>query len=454
MRINKSPWIHQLDHDRKSVSLNKDLDTDIAIVGAGIAGVSTAFFILKNTNERVVMLDQGKLAHGATGHNAGQVVARFERPLEEIEKEFGFEKTSAALQDISSTWVLLEEMYTDANLDIVFSRTTGHMGFVTLYQVLIALKNVEIEVRSNLPMDEFLVSENAPFLKDIPRIYEKLYKVVPHREILKKMETEDTKFYAVCSDQAACINSALFCQEVVKFLLEKYPDRFSLYENTHIKKVVLKERHALLDALKHTINASRVVLCTNGFENFEILNEGGLKIDKEFHHLMSGRVGYMSGYLEKMNKLPAAIEYLDEENDQAKFEDASFYLTRRPHEYGDNKHNLVCVGGPELTIDDRAEYLKDYDYPEEMPSKIDQFIKKEYDADPNHKIEYDFTWHGLMGYTPNRIRIIGEEPKNKVLMYNLGCNGIGILPSILGGKRIAQIIKGQDLNPSIFDPRG
>jgi glycine/D-amino acid oxidase-like deaminating enzyme len=58
-----------------------------------------------------------------------------------------------------------------------------------------------------------------------------------------------------------------------------------------------------------------------------------------------------------------------------------------------------------------------------------------------------------MGYTPNRIRLIGEEPKNPVLMYNLGCNGVGILPSIFGGRRIARIVAGERLGKSIFDPK-
>jgi glycine/D-amino acid oxidase-like deaminating enzyme len=454
MKINKSPWIHQLDKDRKSISLNKDLDTDIAIIGAGIAGVSTAFFTLKYTNQRVVMIDQAKLAHGATGHNAGQVVARFERPLFEIEQEFGFEMTQDALVDIHSTWLLIEEMYSDAGLDIVFSRTNGRIGFTTLLQVINALKDIEIELRSGLPRSEFLISENAPFVENIPKIFEKLYKIVPHKEILDKMETEDKSFYAVYSDQAACMNSALFCQEIVTFLLEKYSDRFSIYENTRVQKIVLKKNHALLDASKSTVNASKVVLCTNGFENFEIFNEGGLAIDKKFHHLINGTVGYMSGYLEKLNKEPTAIAYLDEKYDQSRLGDYYLYLTRRPHEYGDKTHNLVCMGGPEVDIEDRAEYMRDYDYPELIQNEIDKAIKKEYDSDPNHKIDYEFTWHGLMGYTPNRIRIIGEEPKNKVLLYNLGCNGIGIIPSVLGGRKISRLIAGENLKPSIFDPRG
>ena len=84
MRKNISPWIHQLDANRTHRRLESDLDTDVAIVGAGIAGISTAFFILKNTDERVCLLERFKLAHGATGHNAGQIVSYFERSYGEF----------------------------------------------------------------------------------------------------------------------------------------------------------------------------------------------------------------------------------------------------------------------------------------------------------------------------------------------------------------------------------
>jgi glycine/D-amino acid oxidase-like deaminating enzyme len=454
MRINKSPWIHQLDHERKSISLNKDLDTDIAIVGAGIAGVSSAFFILKYTNQRVVLLDQGKLAHGATGHNAGQVIARFEKPLEKLVKEFGFDLVKSALHDLHSAWMLIDEMYNDADLDILFSKIQGARGFSDLYQVILAIKDIEIERLSGIPSGPMLINEKAPFRDLLPKSLESFYKFVPHKEILDILETEDNQFQALVTEHAACMNSALFCQEVVSYLLKKYPDRFSLYENTHIIKTVLRKGYSLLDAGKHTINAGKVVLCTNGFEKIEIFNDGGLAIDKKFHHLVNGRVGYMSGYLEKINKPPTAISYYVEKNDPSNDNpDPYFYLTRRPHDMGDLKHNLICAGGPEVPLNDRSEYLVDYEYPEQIQSDLDSFIKKEYDINPNHKIDYDFTWHGLMGYTPNRVRLIGEEPKNRVLLYNLGCNGIGIIPSVYGGRRISRIIAGEKLSSSIFDPK-
>jgi hypothetical protein len=38
-------------------------------------------------------------------------------------------------------------------------------------------------------------------------------------------------------------------------------------------------------------------------------------------------------------------------------------------------------------------------------------------------------------------------------LYNLGCNGVGILTSIYGAKRISQIVAGEKLSQSIFDPK-
>ena len=56
-----------------------------------------------------------------------------------------------------------------------------------------------------------------------------------------------------------------------------------------------------------------------------------------------------------------------------------------------------------------------------------------------------------MGYTKNRLRMIGPDPEHERLLYNLGCNGVGILPSIFGGDKVARQIAGEEFPPSIFD---
>jgi len=451
MKKNNSPWIHQLKRTDFFPSMRTDIATDITIVGGGIAGISTAFFLLAHTDKKVILLEANKIARGATGHNAGQVVSYFERSFADIVSEFGLEKSAQAQKSIEDSWLLLDQIYTTAGLTIPFSRFIGHAGFSSYDQVMTHMKDSMCRMQAGLPLETFRVSESAPFLKDIPAEYAPVYEVVPHDVVVSLLESKDNSFNAVLSYQKGCLNSALFCEEVVKYLLTAYPERFSVYEDTMIEKVVLKNNHALLDAGKATVKTEKVVLCTNGFDTLTILNESGLDIDTRFHHDIKATVGYMSGYLEDMNKPPIAISYFT--NPDASSEDPYFYFTRRQYEYdGYTVKNLISIGGPEVSLDDKKSYSHDLLYPDSAQETIDTFIKSVYETDPNKKIDYQFTWHGLMGYTPNLIRRVGFEPKNNVLMYNLGCNGIGILPSIFGGKRIADLLNGAT-ESTIFDPQ-
>jgi len=450
MKKNNSPWLYQLRKDRVHEGLRTDVNTDIAIIGAGIAGIATAFFILKYTDKKVVMVERYKLAHGATGHNAGQVVSYFERGFASLVDEFGLELAADGQRNVEDAWQLLDEMYTDAGLNISFSRFLGHAGLSSYEQVILHLKNNYWRKKAGLNTERVIISKDADFLGDISADYKDLYSVGSHSEVLSLLETKSKNFVAVLSYQKGCVNSALFCEEVFLYLLKKYSDRFALYELTPITKVVLRKGSALLDAESHTIEAKKVILCTNGFTGITVINETGLDINTKFHYLVHGTVGYMSGYVEKMNKPPIAISYLTDPDPSP--EDPYFYLTRRFYEYeGDKDYNLISIGGPELVLDDHARYSHQHEYSEEVAKTIDTFVNNIYDVDKNKKIDFVFTWHGLMGYTKNGIRLIGPEPKNSVLMYNLGCNGIGILPSVYGGKRISDLVSEKAVKKSIFD---
>jgi glycine/D-amino acid oxidase-like deaminating enzyme len=448
---NNSPWLHQLDKERKIELLKSDLETDVAIVGGGIAGISTAFFLLKNTDKKVVLLEGGKIGHGATGHNAGQVVAVFERPFNELVSEFGLEMAAEGQRSIESGWAFMDQMYTEAKLDIPFIRLPGRGGLSSTSQVISYLEHNLAKKEAGLSIDEVFIDESSSTAKEIPEKFAGLYELVNKEKILDMLETRYSGFVAaVAGSQKGVVNSALFTEKVATYLVEQYKDRFSLYEHTHANKVVLHEDYAVLDTDIHTVKAVRVVLCTNGFETLRIFNKSGLDIDTRFHHEVAGLIGYMSGYLEPLDK-PAAVFTYSIDPTRA-MEDHYFYLTRRPYEYNTGKHNLISIGGPEIELEDMREYEKDHEYPEHAKEEIDNFIQKVYDTTPS-STDYIFTWHGLMGYTPNRVRLVGEEPKNPVLLYNLGCNGIGILPSIFGGERIAKLVKGEKLPPSIFDPK-
>ncbi len=456
MKPNLSPWLHQLKRTREPVALTGNKHAQVAIIGGGIAGVMTAYFTLKFSSKNIVLIEGGKVAHGATGHNAGQLVSYFEKSFAELSQEFGVVMAAEGQAAVESAWILLEELIQEVGLNTPLLQFTGYAGCKDLEEILIHLEDNWWRDKGGLAPEKLFIAREASYLKQIDPKYKNLYSVIPQKDILALLETDDTCYSATLASHKGCMNSALFCEELVEYLLRTYASRFTVYEHTPINRLVLFKNHANLHADKHIIFADKVVLCTNGFERIKIENTVGGDVDKKFHHLVRGSVGYMAGFLAPLNKSPVAISYLPEHHDGtagAYSADPYFYLTRRPYEMEANeRHNLICVGGPEALMDDTNNYKKEHYYPEEAQQAIDTFLHKTYKDAPK-KVDYVFRWHGLMGYTPNGVRCVGFEPCNQVLLYNLGCNGVGILPSIYGGKRIAELLSGQKMPPSIFDPQ-
>lgn len=453
---NHSPWIKQLNRSRPVVPLDKDTEAEVAIVGGGIAGVTTAFFTLRDTDHSVVLLEADKVAHGATGHNAGQITSYFERPLSSIVEEYGLELAIEGQRSVESAWGLLEQIVTEAKLQTPLYRFTGYAGLSGIEQLLAHLKNNRYRAEGGLPVEAIVVAKEWEGLGSIPEEYKDLYTTAAHKDLLALLESDNPDYIASLAYQKGCTNSALFTEELVGYLSATYKDRFSFYEGSPVKSVRLKEEGGVLEVLEHKVRAKRIVLCTNGFENFSITNEAGSDIDTKFHHSIAGRIGYMSAYAEPLSRPPTAISYFPKTNRHTgdPTGESYFYLTRRPHEHeGNTSYNLVCAGGLEKVLPNGAEYSRAEACPEDARVVLDEFLRDVYDKYPSTETEYAFCWHGLMGYTPSGIRRVGPEPCNPALLYNLGCNGVGILPSVFGSQRIALFLKGEQLPNSIFDPQ-
>ena len=451
---NHSPWIKELNRTRPVVPLDQPVQTEVAIVGGGIAGVTTAFFALQNTNKQVMLIEADKIAHGATGHNAGQVTSYFERPLAELVEEFGLELAIDGQRSVESAWNLMDEIINVAQLQTPLYRFTGYAGFSSAQQLLSHLKDNSCRLAGGLPVEDIIIAKEWNGLKDIPAEYNDLYSVAEQKDILALLETDNKDYIAVLSYQKGCTNSALFSEELIGYMIANYKDRFSFYEGSPVKTIRLNASGGVLEVLDYAIKAEQIVLCTNGFEHFTIINEAGPEIDTKFHATIAGRIGYMSAYIEPLNNPPTAISYFPKQkelNDPTG--ESYFYLTRRPHEHEGNKsYNLVCTGGPEKVLPNGADYVREDYCSEEIKTGVDNFLRDNHNNFLEDS-EYFFCWHGLMGYTPNGVRRVGPEPLNPVLLYNLGCNGVGILPSIYGSKRISGFLNDEAMARSMFDPK-
>lgn len=445
----KSPWLHQLKRTRPISELDSDITSDVIVVGGGIAGIATSYYILRDTKKNVTLLEAGKVAHGATGHNAGQLTSYFEQPFADLVETFGLELASQGQAAVESAWLLIEEIKQEAKLKTPILTFTGFAGCQNFEQTMRLLVDNWFRLEGALPQERILIAENAPFLNRIPKKYHFLFSLVPQSDVLSLLETKNADYWAVVSYKKGVANSALLCEELVEYMLGAYPERFRLYEQAWVREIVLHEREAVLKVGVINAKAHRIILCTNGFENFTIENLAGPAINSKFHLMVEGKIGYMAGFLEPLSKPPTAISYFHTLTNT--FEDPYFYVTRRPYDVdGFAPENLICIGGPERDLTEEEVYSTTSMYPEDKKKEVDAFLETTY---PKGEASYSFLWHGLMGYTKNGVRLIGPEPLNPVLLYNLGCNGVGLLPSIFGGKRIAEFLLNKKLARSIFDPK-
>lgn len=445
--VYRSPWIVQLKRLRLIQRLITQVHPDTVIIGGGIAGIATAYFILHHTKNTVLVLEADQVAHGATGHNAGQVVSYFERPLHHIATEYGKTLAIEAHQDLIQAWDLLETLSATAHLRTPITQFTGYAGYSTLAQVISQLQTIHLLHESKNKTEPLLLAKEAEVLDKIPMTYHPYCNITTRKEIMHVLDTTDYQYIAAFPERKGCTNSSLLSEELVGYLLSTYPERFQLAEDTAAKQITLTPTEARIKTAEQSITTSTVVLCTNGYTTYEIHSASPNPPFSPPH--IQATVGYMNGYFDRTLRPAAANQYFTEHTRGST--DPYYYITRRLYEHGRHAHTLLCIGGPELTLPDGQPYVTHAHYLPDAQRQLNQFVLSTYPSLPPQG-KPDFQWHGLMGYTSNMIRLIGPDPIYPALCYNLGCNGVGILPSIYGGKRIAHHLAGDRLPPSIFDP--
>src|SRR5688572_30397397 len=71
-----------------SPPLGEDLEADVVVVGAGIAGISTAWE-LSRTGRSVVLLEADRVAAGVTGYTTAKVTAQHTMVYADLTRRFG-----------------------------------------------------------------------------------------------------------------------------------------------------------------------------------------------------------------------------------------------------------------------------------------------------------------------------------------------------------------------------
>jgi glycine/D-amino acid oxidase-like deaminating enzyme len=105
-------------------ALMENLRADVCVVGAGIAGLSTAYLLAKS-GKSVVVLDDGPVAGGETGRTTAHLSNAFDDRYYEVERLHGEVKARLTLESHTTAIDTIESIVRSEGIDCDFRRLDG-----------------------------------------------------------------------------------------------------------------------------------------------------------------------------------------------------------------------------------------------------------------------------------------------------------------------------------------
>ena len=121
----ESVWMETAQVTRRQ-SLAKDVQADACVIGAGIAGLSTAY-LLACEGKRVVVLDDGPVASGQTQRTSAHLSNAIDDRFTEIEKIHGVEGSRLAAESHTAAIDRIESISREEGIHCDFRRVDGYL---------------------------------------------------------------------------------------------------------------------------------------------------------------------------------------------------------------------------------------------------------------------------------------------------------------------------------------
>lgn len=106
--------------------LAADASTEVCIVGAGIAGLTTAY-LLARQGRRVIVLERGTLAGGESGRTTAHLVSALDDRYVELERLHGADGARLAAASHAAAIDAIEGIVADEHIDCGFRRLDGYL---------------------------------------------------------------------------------------------------------------------------------------------------------------------------------------------------------------------------------------------------------------------------------------------------------------------------------------
>ncbi|HEY3401813.1 MAG TPA: FAD-dependent oxidoreductase [Ohtaekwangia sp.] len=369
-------------------SLQKNIKTDIAIIGAGISGSIMAHF-LGEAGFDLVVLDRRHAGMGSTAASTSLLQYEIDTPLYKLIQQVGERNAVRSYALCIESIEILHQLARKVNLSSEFQYRPSFQ-FASARDHVSNLKlEFNLRRRHNLSTLEWLTGS----------------------DIRRKFGFSAPA--GILSEDGAQVDGYRLCHALLGNAVKKYGSH--IFDNTEITQV----RHR-----------------KNGVE---LVTDGGKKIRAKVLIICAGYESqrYISKRIEIRNST-YAIASEPQPNGEFWYRNSLIWETSNPYRYLRlTSDNRIIIGGK----DDKFYDPQKRD--SQLPGKAKALLKAFHELFPKLSFTTDFEWAGTFCGTRDGLPYIGSIPQRPHTFFALGFGGNGMTFSAIAAKIIRDRLKGK-----------
>ena len=395
MNYSDNYYVRTKTYNFDSSRLNESIQCDVCIIGAGLSGISTAYYLNKaNPDLNIVILEKNKVGWGASGRNGGQLLHGFSS------EDYSRQKHSE--EEIKTLWNF------------------------TVDAVREVKKNIkELKIDCDLIEGYLLASVTKSHDEELKKFVDQLQNQFEYQSVhyLSKNQMQDyfdSPHYhsAMFDSECGQIHPLNYCLGLAKELIKN--KNCKIYEESEVLSYKQNGKIKIQLNNKLEVTADKMVLCCNAYLN---------NLNKDLRRKIMPVKTYVSAYTDIPEK------------------DLSVYFKRKitvgdmlfvlNYFRLDGSNNLIFGGGVSYSNID----------PINLENSLKKSIKKILPG--IEKFNALCTWSGHVAITANRFPHIGAI--NQDIFFAQGYSGHGLALTTMVGKMLAQTLTSHDSNFPLFE---
>jgi glycine/D-amino acid oxidase-like deaminating enzyme len=394
---NQSLWASYTPDYRAGEPLRQNIEVDLAIIGGGFTGTSTAYhFSRRYPEKRIALLEAKSLANGASGRNGGMML----------------------------NWVYGMGDLSDEMTQRLYQTTSGAMDTI---EAIIKQHNLEVSYRRDGSLEVFTNAQRAEAAHAETEHLNQLGIPIQFldREALRGKIALENVYGAMYDPTEGQINGAQLVRSLRPILVEQGVE---IYEQTPVLKV--REGSTIILTTAHgEVRAKAIVLATNGY---------------------TGKLGYFRKAVFPLHShVFATAPLTPEQHAELGWGDVSGFandLNRISYATRTNEGHLVFGGGSNRSygylFNNRTAFPGTPDSAKrgfaDMQTTMDNYLPGSLNLPVTHR------WTGTLAISFRRNCSMGVMGEHRNVFYALGYSGHGVTVANLAGKVLTDIYSGDD----------